>query len=176
MSLAWATPTGNGFNNLKEEYEPGTLYFDPVGSGRCLPPCLPAPCGARRCRCAPLVPLGQVPLCDRLLSFSEDDCLPILPRLHSPSPTSARPRPRPAPPMQLNLKPEDDEELKVLQTKELNNGRLAMLAIAGFTLQELVPPHREIFEHLALYLEREIIEEIDDIDPALNIALPQIPQ
>ena len=78
--------------------------------------------------------------------------------------------------MQLNLKPEDDEELKVLQTKELNNGRLAMLAIAGFTLQELVPPHREIFEHLALYLEREIIEEIDDIDPALNIALPQIPQ
>lgn len=31
----------------------------------------------------------------------------------------------------------------MLQTKELNNGRLAMLGIAGFTLQELVPPHRE---------------------------------
>ena len=25
-----ATPTGNGFNNLKEEYEPGTLGFDPL--------------------------------------------------------------------------------------------------------------------------------------------------
>lgn len=25
-----ATPTGKGFNNLKEEYEPGTLGFDPL--------------------------------------------------------------------------------------------------------------------------------------------------
>ena len=37
----------------------------------------------------------------------------------------------------LNLKPEDAEELKVLQTKELQNGRLAMLAAAGFMAQEL---------------------------------------
>jgi hypothetical protein len=25
VSLGWATPTGNGFNSLKDEYEPGTL-------------------------------------------------------------------------------------------------------------------------------------------------------
>lgn len=35
----------------------------------------------------------------------------------------------------LNLKPEDADELKVLETKELNNGRLAMIAIAAFTAQ-----------------------------------------
>lgn len=67
VSLGWATPTGTGFNNLKDEYVPGDLGFDPLG-----------------------------------------------------------------------LKPKDAEELKVLQTKELNNGRLAMIAIAGFVVQELV--------------------------------------
>jgi hypothetical protein len=29
-------------------------------------------------------------------------------------------------------------------------GRLAMIGIAGFVVQELVPPNREIFEHLFL--------------------------
>jgi len=38
----------------------------------------------------------------------------------------------------LGLKPEDPEELAVLQTKELQNGRLAMLAAAGFLAQEAV--------------------------------------
>mmetsp|Transcript_27082 Transcript_27082/g.42076 ORF Transcript_27082/g.42076 Transcript_27082/m.42076 type:complete len:247 (-) Transcript_27082:227-967(-) len=37
----------------------------------------------------------------------------------------------------LNLKPTDPEELKTMQTKELNNGRLAMLAAAGMIAQEL---------------------------------------
>jgi hypothetical protein len=37
----------------------------------------------------------------------------------------------------LNLKPTDPEELKAMQTKELNNGRLAMLAAAGMIAQEL---------------------------------------
>lgn len=105
VSVGWATPTGTGFNKLKEEYEPGTLGFDPLGL----------------------------------------------------------------------LKDKSPEEIKELETKELNNGRLAMLAIAGFVLQELVPPHREIFEHLALYVEREIILEIEDLDPALNIPVPEIP-
>lgn len=105
VGLAWATPTGTGFNALKDEYTPGDLGFDPLG-----------------------------------------------------------------------LKPTDPEELKTMQTKELNNGRLAMISIAGFVLQELVPPHREIFEHLALYAERELVLEIEDLDPALNIALPVIPQ
>jgi len=36
----------------------------------------------------------------------------------------------------LKLKPTDAAELKALQTKELNNGRLAMIAIAGMVAQE----------------------------------------
>ena len=35
----------------------------------------------------------------------------------------------------LNLKPSDPTELAILQTKELNNGRLAMIGIAGFVAQ-----------------------------------------
>merc|ERR1712216_391217 len=38
----------------------------------------------------------------------------------------------------LGLKPDDAEEFATLHTKELNNGRLAMIAIAGFVAQELV--------------------------------------
>jgi hypothetical protein len=37
----------------------------------------------------------------------------------------------------LSLKPTDPEELKTMQTKELNNGRLAMIAAAGMIAQEL---------------------------------------
>merc|ERR1712187_777060 len=36
----------------------------------------------------------------------------------------------------LGLKPTDPEELKTMQTKELNNGRLAMIAAAGMIAQE----------------------------------------
>jgi light-harvesting complex I chlorophyll a/b binding protein 1 len=38
----------------------------------------------------------------------------------------------------LNLKPEDQESFNVLRTKELQNGRLAMLGVAGIVAQELV--------------------------------------
>lgn len=31
VAAGWATPTGNGFNNLKDEYQPGNLGFDPLG-------------------------------------------------------------------------------------------------------------------------------------------------
>jgi hypothetical protein len=38
----------------------------------------------------------------------------------------------------LGLKPKDPKELKDMQNKELNNGRLAMIAAAGMIAQELV--------------------------------------
>ena len=47
----------------------------------------------------------------------------------------------------LGLKPEDPEEFAIMQTKELQNGRLAMLAAAGFMAQELVDG-KGIIEHL----------------------------
>jgi hypothetical protein len=47
----------------------------------------------------------------------------------------------------LGLMPSDPEEFAVLQTKELQNGRLAMLAAAGFMAQELTDG-KGIFEHL----------------------------
>lgn len=47
----------------------------------------------------------------------------------------------------LGLLPSDPAEKKIIQSKELNNGRLAMIAIAAFVAQELVSGE-EIFEHL----------------------------
>mmetsp|Transcript_16118 Transcript_16118/g.23549 ORF Transcript_16118/g.23549 Transcript_16118/m.23549 type:complete len:233 (+) Transcript_16118:227-925(+) len=47
----------------------------------------------------------------------------------------------------LGLKPEDPEEFMIMQTKELQNGRLAMLAAAGFLAQELADG-KGIVEHL----------------------------
>ena len=46
----------------------------------------------------------------------------------------------------LGLMPEDPEEFKIMQTKELQNGRLAMLAAAGFMAQELADG-KGIIEH-----------------------------
>jgi hypothetical protein len=48
----------------------------------------------------------------------------------------------------LGLKPTDAEELRLMQTKELQNGRLAMLAAAGFMAQELVDG-KGIIEHFS---------------------------
>ena len=36
----------------------------------------------------------------------------------------------------LGFKPKDEAGLMTMQTKELNNGRLAMIAIAGMVVQE----------------------------------------
>ena len=47
----------------------------------------------------------------------------------------------------FGLKPKGDKELKAMQTKELQNGRLAMLAAVGFMAQELVDG-KGILEHL----------------------------
>ena len=38
----------------------------------------------------------------------------------------------------LGLKPTSEAELKTMATKELNNGRLAMIGMAGMVAQELV--------------------------------------
>jgi len=107
VALGWATPTGEGFNSVKDDYELGNLGFDP-----------------------------------------------------------------------LNLAPKDDPVAwKDLQTKELNNGRLAMIAIAAFTAQELVS-NQEIFEHLALRFEKEVILELDDLERDVGIknvtAVPEL--
>merc|ERR1712032_976725 len=48
----------------------------------------------------------------------------------------------------LGLKPEDPEELNMMITKELQNGRLAMLAAAGFLAQEAVDG-KGILEHFS---------------------------
>jgi hypothetical protein len=47
----------------------------------------------------------------------------------------------------LGLKPTDSAEFDIMITKELQNGRLAMLAAAGFVVQELVDG-KGIIEHL----------------------------
>ena len=57
----------------------------------------------------------------------------------------------------LGLKPDDPEEYATMQTKELQNGRLAMLGIAGFVAQELVNG-KEILVNLGL--------APDDFDPS----------
>mmetsp|Transcript_10395 Transcript_10395/g.13498 ORF Transcript_10395/g.13498 Transcript_10395/m.13498 type:complete len:250 (-) Transcript_10395:23-772(-) len=50
----------------------------------------------------------------------------------------------------LGLKPTDAESFKNMQTRELQNGRLAMLGVAGMCAQELVN-HRGIFETFEFY-------------------------
>ena len=40
----------------------------------------------------------------------------------------------------LNIKPKTEADFETMQTKELNNGRLAMIGIAGMLVQELINP------------------------------------
>lgn len=53
----------------------------------------------------------------------------------------------------LGLKPDDPEEFFTMSTKELQNGRLAMLGVAGLVAQELVNG-KEIFVNLGLAADR----------------------
>ncbi|GLC43994.1 hypothetical protein PLESTB_000217800 [Pleodorina starrii] len=75
----------------------------------------------------------------------------------------------------LGLKPTEPEALKEMQTKELNNGRLAMIAIAAFVAQELVE-QTEIFEHLFLRFEKEVILELDDIERDIGLPVTPLPE
>jgi hypothetical protein len=38
----------------------------------------------------------------------------------------------------LGFAPKSKDEFDILQTKEINNGRLAMISVAGYVAQELV--------------------------------------
>ncbi len=51
-----------------------------------------------------------------------------------------------------------------------------MIAIAGFVLQEVAEPGVEIFQHLFLDIEVEAIEELDDIEKDLGLALTPVPK
>jgi hypothetical protein len=50
----------------------------------------------------------------------------------------------------LGLKPTDPTKFADIQTRELQNGRLAMLGVAGMCAQELVN-HKTIFETIDFY-------------------------
>lgn len=62
----------------------------------------------------------------------------------------------------LGLKPDDPEEFKSKQTKELQNGRLAMLASSGFLAQEL-SDKKGIIEHLLGYLPQDVLDSLPSI-------------
>ena len=64
----------------------------------------------------------------------------------------------------LGLKPTDPAEFAEMQTKELQNGRLAMLAAAGFLAQELVN-HKPILETLKLLIL------LDDSEISKNLGI-----
>lgn len=57
-----------------------------------------------------------------------------------------------------------------MKTKELNNGRLAMIAIAGFVAQELADGGDvEIFEHWFSNIEKEIGIEVSEIETDVGL-------
>ena len=95
--LGWEVNTAQ---NLKDDYYPGDIGFDPLGT---------------KCYCCVLYDAHYVFFAHSLLFLTR-----------------------------LGLKPSDQEDFDRMATKELQNGRLAMLGAMGFILQELVNG-KEIF-------------------------------
>jgi hypothetical protein len=58
----------------------------------------------------------------------------------------------------LSLTPADSEEFDLLRTKELNNGRLAMLGVAGIIAQELVNG-KGVLENLGFATQLAVIQK-----------------
>jgi len=62
----------------------------------------------------------------------------------------------------LGLKSDDPEVFKSKQTKELQNGRLAMLAVSGFLAQEL-SDKKGLVEHLLGYIPQDILDQLPQL-------------
>jgi hypothetical protein len=58
----------------------------------------------------------------------------------------------------LSLTPADSDEFDLLRTKELNNGRLAMLGVAGIIAQELVNG-KGVLENLGFATQLAVIQK-----------------
>jgi Chlorophyll A-B binding protein len=58
----------------------------------------------------------------------------------------------------LGLTPDNSDDFDILRTKELNNGRLAMLAVAGIVAQELVNG-KGVLENLGFGPELAVIQK-----------------
>jgi len=65
----------------------------------------------------------------------------------------------------LGLKPKDPQELRDMQNKELNNGRLAMIAAAGMIAQELATGQKLFDNPIADLLQ---LEAVDDLIRPIN--------
>merc|ERR1719247_2629405 len=66
----------------------------------------------------------------------------------------------------LNLKPKDGKDFANMQTKELQNGRLAMIGVAGMCAQELCN-HKTIAQTYEFY--QKINAGIDPYDTAITV-------
>lgn len=62
----------------------------------------------------------------------------------------------------FGLRPEDEEEFRIKQTKELQNGRLAMIAASGFLAQELVD-NKGIVDHAISLIPEGLLPDISEI-------------